>query len=203
MKLKFRYTILGITIVCLVALLFVGCGEDENAQTKAIIKDDTKLIIEYPESHNESLDNFAVENVGTKNEDKTDNSSTNESIVKNKKAFYLSDYERKVVESIVMGEAEGEPYDGQVLVAQCILNACLKDDIQPSEVRKKYKYSGWSDNPSESVKKAVSAVFDDGYKVTDEFVLYFYAKKYASGTWHETQCFVVEIGGHRFFSEWD
>lgn len=116
--------------------------------------------------------------------------------------FYLSDYERRVVECIVMGEAGGEPYEGQILVAQCLLNACKKDGLQPSQVRKEYKYSGWSSNPSKSVKNAVSAVFDDGYKATNEYVLYFYAPKYAKGKWHETQKFVCEVGGHRFFAEW-
>lgn len=117
--------------------------------------------------------------------------------------FFLDDYQRWVVECMVAGESMIEPYEGQVGVAQCILNACLKDGIQPSEVRTKYKYSGWHEEPSESVKKAVSAVFDDGYKVTDEYILYFYAPKYAKGKWHETQDFVMEIGGHRFFAEWN
>ena len=117
--------------------------------------------------------------------------------------FFLSDYQRKITECIVAGESMGEPYEGQVAVAECILNACLKDGLQPSEVRTKYKYSGWHNEPSESVKKAVSAVFDDGYKITDKFILYFYAPKYTSSSWHESQDFVMEIGGHRFFAEWD
>lgn len=116
--------------------------------------------------------------------------------------FYLSDYERWVVECIVMGEAKGEPYEGQVLVAQCILNACIRDDLQPSEVREEYQYSGWDDEPSQSVKDAVSKVFDKGYRETDEFVLYFYAPEYVDSEWHETQKFVREVGGHRFFAEW-
>lgn len=120
---------------------------------------------------------------------------------KSKSVFYLSDNERRVVEYIVMGEAGGESYKGQVLVAQCILNACLKDNIQPSKVRTKYQYSGWNKNPSKSVKKAVSAVFDNGYKVTNECVLYFYAPKHTKSKWHETQKFVCEVGGHRFFAE--
>ena len=91
--------------------------------------------------------------------------------------LHLSKYERWITECVVMGESGGEPYEGQVAVAQCILNACLKDDLKPSEVRKKYKYSGWNNKPSESVKNAVSAVFDDDYKITEEFILYFYAPK--------------------------
>ena len=116
--------------------------------------------------------------------------------------FYLSDQERYIVECIVMGEAGGESYEGQVLVAQCILNGCLKEDVQPSKLRKMYKYSGYRTNVTKSVKKAVGAVFDEGYRITDEPILYFYAPKHCKGKWHETQCFVVEVGGHRFFKEW-
>lgn len=117
--------------------------------------------------------------------------------------LHLSDYERWVAECIVMGESGGESYNGQILVAQCLLNACLKDNLLPSEVQTKYKYSGWNDSPSDSVKNAVKAVFDDGYKVTNEFILYFYAPKYSQGKWHETQRFIIEVGGHRFFAEWE
>ena len=135
--------------------------------------------------------------------DKEDDANQAVEPVKDEPIFHLTDYERWVVECIVMGESGGEPYEGQVLVAQCILNACLKDDIQPSEVRKKYKYSGWKENPTDSIKKAVSAVFDEGYKITDEFILYFYAPKICNSQWHETQCHVITIGGHKFFKEWD
>lgn len=124
-------------------------------------------------------------------------------VVKNDSLFYLNDYQREVAERIVMGESGIESYDGQVLVAQCLLNACLKDGLLPSEVREKYKYAGWHNNPSDSVKKAVSAVFDDGYKITDEFILYFYAPMYCESDWHESQRFVIEVGGHKFFAEWD
>lgn len=118
--------------------------------------------------------------------------------------FYeLSDHERWVVEAMVMGEAEGESYTGKLLVAQCILNAALKDDIPPSEVRIRYKYSGWNENPSEDVKNAVSEVFDYGYKVTEEPILYFYAPKWCTSAWHETQRHVITEGGHKFFALWE
>lgn len=128
---------------------------------------------------------------------------TNQAIkpVRDEVIFYLTDYERWVVECVVMGESGGELYEGQVLVAQCILNACLKDNIQPSKVRKKYKYSGWNENPTKSVKNAVSAVFDLGEKIVDEPILYFYAPSLCKSKWHETQIFIIEFGGHRFFKE--
>ena len=121
--------------------------------------------------------------------------------VKDEVIFHLTDYERWVVECIVMGESGGEPYEGQVLVAQCILNACLKDNIQPSEVRKIYKYSGWNESPTDSVKEVVSAVFDLGEKIVDEPILYFYAPSLCQSKWHETQIFIIELGGHKFFKE--
>ena len=114
--------------------------------------------------------------------------------------FKLSEHERWIVECMVMGEAGGESYKGKVLVAQCILNACLREDIQPSEVRTTYKYFGWDEEPSDEVKEVVSAVFDDGYMVVDEPILYFYAPKVCNSAWHETQRFVIEEGGHRFFT---
>ena len=115
--------------------------------------------------------------------------------------YELTDEERTVVENIVMGEAGGEPYDGQVLVAQCILNAAVKDGLKPSEIRTEYRYSGWNENPTESVKTAVSEVFDNGVKVVEEPILYFYAPARARSNWHESLDFVIEVGGHRFFKE--
>ena len=115
--------------------------------------------------------------------------------------FELSDKERAIAEKIVMGESGGESFKGQMLVAQCILNACILDGLQPSEVRVEYKYSGWKENPTESVKEAVAAVFDRGETVVDEPILYFYAPKRAQGKFHETQIHVVTEGGHKFFME--
>lgn len=120
------------------------------------------------------------------------------------KPFYeLSEHERWIVECMVMGEAEGESYTGKLLVALCILNASLKDNIPPSEVRIAYKYSGWNENPNDDVKNAVSEVFDYGYKVTEEPILYFYAPKWCTSAWHETQRHVITEGGHKFFAQWE
>ena len=115
--------------------------------------------------------------------------------------YDLTEEERQVVENIVMGEAGSEPYEGQMLVAQCILNACERDNLLPSDVRIEYKYRGWNENPNDSVKLAVKEVFDNGVKAIDEPILYFYAPAICNSSWHESQVFVVEVGGHRFFKE--
>lgn len=127
--------------------------------------------------------------------------------------YWLSQYERWVVVSIVAGEAGIEPYEGKVAVASCILNACLLEDKRPEEIQSMYGYAGWqpiqefesecmdaygNTNLADEVRQAVSQVFDDG-EILDNEILWFcsgYSK------WHESQKFVIEIGGHRFFAPW-
>lgn len=120
--------------------------------------------------------------------------------VEEKPYFYLSDDERRVVECIVMGEAGNQIYEGQLAVAECILNACVQDNLQPSEVRVKYQYAGWNETPSNTVVNAVKQVFDDGYRLIDENILWFYNPDLCESSFHESQTFVAVIGDHRFFA---
>lgn len=115
--------------------------------------------------------------------------------------YPLTDAERDVVERVVMAEAGGESFEGQMLVAQCILNACEKTGTQPSEVVVTFKYAPARPDPTDSVREAVAAVFDAGEFITDEPVMFFYNPAKVTSTWHESQTFVIEVGGHRFFAE--
>jgi len=115
--------------------------------------------------------------------------------------YKLTAEERELIESVVTAEAVGEPFAGQVAVAQCILNACEKDSIRPLEALAKYKYAKSRPDPEGTVPEAVAAVFDDGWYVTTEPILYFYAPDRVASGWHESQNFVIEINGHRFFTE--
>lgn len=115
--------------------------------------------------------------------------------------FYLSASERDTVERVVMAESGGESFEGQMLVAQCILNGAEKQGVQPSEAVEIYQYAGARPEPTQSVKDAVAAVFDRGETIVDEPVLYFYNPAIVESEWHESQIFVIEVGGHRFFAE--
>ena len=116
--------------------------------------------------------------------------------------YNLTEADRETLWHIVQGEAGGESYEGKLWVATCLLNAMRKNDMSAEEVRVAYQYSGWAETVSDDTKKAVSQVFDFGYAMNDS-VLWFYAPKWCESEWHESQQFVTEVGGHRFFSPWE
>ena len=120
--------------------------------------------------------------------------------------FNLTETDRKTIQYIVAGEAKGEPMEGKMAVAQCILHGMVKSNWSAERVRIEYQYSGWDDelenvNPEAwaEVVEAVSRVFDDGELISDKPILYFYAPKHSDGKWHKTLEFAFEISGHRFF----
>ena len=116
--------------------------------------------------------------------------------------FPITAEDRATLEHIVEGEAGGESYDGKRWVATCLLNAMRKDGMDAEEVRAAYQYVGWSENVSDETIHAVSQVFDFG-DVTHDTALWFYAPKWCNSPWHESQQFVAEVGGHRFFCPWE
>ena len=117
------------------------------------------------------------------------------------KRYPMTDEEFYLVCGIVMAEAEGEPYEGKMAVAQCILNNCERDNARPADVA--WKFSDPEDTWTDEVWLAVTAVFNEGQTITDEQILWFYAPAYGVSEWHERQRFVMEIGGHKFFGEWE
>ena len=127
----------------------------------------------------------------------------------NRKAVYIEEYpidypitedDRETLEHIVEGEAGGESYEGKLWVATCLRNAMEKDNLSAEQVRISYQYAGWSEKVSEDTKNAVKEVFVFGNKMHDS-VLWFYAPEWCESEWHESQQFVAEIGGHRFFCQ--
>ena len=59
--------------------------------------------------------------------------------------FNLTEAERKTIQYIVAGEAKGEPMEGKMAVAQCILHCMVKSGWSAERVRIEYQYSGWDD----------------------------------------------------------
>lgn len=117
----------------------------------------------------------------------------------------LTDSDRDLLEHLVMGEAGGEGYIGASLVAQCIRDAIVyKGYNSVAEVRTAMAYSGdITKTPNQDVLNAVHFIFDQGGYAVQHKLLYFYAPKLCTSPFHESQQFITEYGGHRFFSTWN
>ena len=113
--------------------------------------------------------------------------------------YDITNEDKIALERIVEGEAGGESFEGKCWVATCLRNAMEKDGLTAEQVRVSYQYSGWKENVSEETERAVAEVFERGNKMHDS-ALWFYAPKWCDSEWHESQRFVAEIGGHRFFA---
>lgn len=134
--------------------------------------------------------------------------------------YYLSDYERWLVESIIAGEAGIESYEGKLAIANCIYNACIKEKYSVERVVENYGYHYWKDindfkkeclevygniNHIVEIEKAVSQIFDNNQLLNNE-ILFFYSPKNMKNNiseWHESQKFIIEIGNHKFFGLWN
>ena len=193
-------------------ILILGIGleahilkqEIQNQQRTVDFESKTEYLI----FRHENLDvnfNFATLNLETASEISPGNSNSEIAIQNSTPFFNLSSEDRHTICCIVAGEAKGESMEGKMAVSTCILNAMTKDQISASEVRIRYKYSGWDSgleqsNPEawEDVCEAVSRVFDDGEIVSENPILFFYAPKRTAGKWHKTLPHDQIIGNHSF-----
>lgn len=115
-------------------------------------------------------------------------------------------YDFDYVVGVVAAESRGEPYEGQVAVAQCILETSKKRMMTPEEVVKmKNRYASpcKSEDEKNLVINACIDVFIHGKKAIDEPIEYFYSTcgGFVSD-WHEKNLeYVATIGNHKFFKE--
>ena len=121
------------------------------------------------------------------------------------------DYDYEYVMRVVAAESRGEPYEGQLAVAQCIRETSECTMMTPEEVVKQVNPNGTRQYAqpidisvvTDSVRDACCDVFVHGISATDEPIRYFYST--ASGfysAWHENSLkYVTTIGNHRFFKE--
>ena len=134
-----------------------------------------------------------------------------ESLVQQEARIPEFGYDYEYVMRVVAAESRGEPYEGQLAVAQCIRTTAERNMMTPEEVVKQVNPNGTRQYAqpvdlavvTESVRDACCDVFVHGISATDEPIRYFYST--ASGfysAWHENSLeYVTTIGNHRFFKE--
>ena len=132
-----------------------------------------------------------------------------ESLVQQEARMPEFGYDYEYVMRVVAAESRGEPYEGQLAVAQCIRETSERTMMTPEEVVKQVNKNGTRQYAqpvdisvvTDSVRDACCDVFVHGISATDEPIRYFYST--ASGfysAWHENSLeYVVTIGNHRFF----
>ena len=118
-------------------------------------------------------------------------------------------YDYEYVVRVVAAESRGEPYEGQLAVAQCIAETAKRSLMNPEEVVKQVNSNGTrqyaqpieTSEVTQSVRDACLDVFIYGLCATDEPIQYFYSTKNGFySKWHENSLeFVVQIGNHKFF----
>ncbi len=117
--------------------------------------------------------------------------------------YALTADERDLVERVVAAESGNQTLEGQMAVAQCILNTAEAMELRPDTVvlaPNQYADPAVRGQVTDSVREAVRRVFDNGERVTEEPIRFFYAPRYSAGRWHESALeYVITIGGHKFF----
>lgn len=115
----------------------------------------------------------------------------------------LTDEELDLVERVVDAEAANQPYVGQMAVAQCIIDRATRDGCSVTDIvlSPNQFASPSTRDVTDSVKKAVYAVFHDGLRVSEEPIYFFYSTVGGFvSTMHEGRTYVVTIDDHKFFN---
>ena len=111
------------------------------------------------------------------------------------------EYDYDYVCRVVMAETGGEYNEDLTLaVCQAIMNAATENDWTPEEVCINYQYTSPHPYISDFIQEICDRVFLYGEVYEDsKNAQVFYNPSYGHSSYHESQSFVCEIGGVRFF----
>ncbi|MEH7884242.1 cell wall hydrolase [Bacillus sp. JJ1609] len=117
---------------------------------------------------------------------------------------FINEEEKKLLARLVQAEAEGEPYEGKVAVADVVLNRVeheqfpdtIKDVIYQKNAFEPVQNGSINEPASEEAVKAVEeALINQG---KNEELLYFYNPETATSEWIFSREVVKKIGNHSF-----
>lgn len=122
--------------------------------------------------------------------------------------YDLSAEELLLLQKIVMAEAEGEPYEGKVAVANVVLNRLRSanfPDTITDVIYQKHQFSPVANGrlkrvqPNEETIKSVSAALHGQKEVKDDTYFFLSLKLAQDLTVHHSRTFVKKIGNHSFY----
>lgn len=114
--------------------------------------------------------------------------------------IYLTEDDRYLIAKTVMREFGDGGYDACCLQAQAFRDAMVLSQASAEYTYKYFQYDAYPlvKEPSSECYKAVDYIFAGNMAVPHR-VLYMYAPEYVTSKWHESQTFVVDYNGVRFF----
>ncbi|MDH6673526.1 N-acetylmuramoyl-L-alanine amidase [Paenibacillus sp. LBL] len=122
--------------------------------------------------------------------------------------YDLSAEELLLLQKIVMAEAEGEPYEGKVAVANVVLNRLRSanfPDTITDVIYQKHQFSPVANGrlkrvqPNEETIKSVNAALHGQKEVKDDTYFFLSLKLAQDLTVHHSRTFVKKIGNHSFY----
>lgn len=122
--------------------------------------------------------------------------------------YDLSAEELLLLQKIVMAEAEGEPYEGKVAVANVVLNRLRSanfPDTITDVIYQKHQFSPVANGrlkrvkPNKETIKSVNAALHGQKEVKDDTYFFLSLKLAQDLTVHHSRTFVKKIGNHSFY----
>ena len=118
----------------------------------------------------------------------------------NPEPIYLTEDDRYLIAKTIMREFGDGGYMACCLQAQAFRDAMVLSKASAEYTYHYFQYDAYPlvKEPSSECYEAVDYIFDGNMAVPHR-VLYMYAPEYVYSGWHESQTFVVEYNGIRFF----
>lgn len=118
----------------------------------------------------------------------------------NPPTIFLTDDDRELIAKTVMREFGDGGYAACCLQAQAFRDAMVYSHASAADTYHYFQYDAYPliEEPNQDSYDAVDYIFDGNLAVPHR-VLCMYAPAYCSSAWHESQPFVLEYGGVRFF----
>lgn len=118
----------------------------------------------------------------------------------NPPTIFLTDDDRELIAKTVMREFGDGGYAACCLQAQAFRDAMVYSHASAEYTYQYFQYDAYPlvEEPSSECYEAVDFIFGGNMAVPHR-VLYMYSPEYVYSAWHESQTFVVEYNGIRFF----
>ena len=114
------------------------------------------------------------------------------------KSFNLSESEKYDIACVVMGEFGGGGFTGCALIAQAIRDAMQTYGYSANDALVNMGYYGYNGSPNYDSYDAIDYIFS-GNAAVQHRILYM---NNTYSAWHESQNFICEYQGVRFFDAW-